>query len=158
MGTTTEQLAVLLAGLSNQDEVFAVSGERDATTLAEHVHALAATGEQRWEADIDPRTRPVPLSEVGSALQPVPRDLAERRLAGLASRSLVYTYDIMDAERARELAGQLVALLGEDAEWWSSQDPADDSMSSPVSRCTVDAVVAGANATHFAALLQLGED
>ncbi|WP_143050918.1 hypothetical protein [Amycolatopsis pretoriensis] len=101
----TEQFAVLVAGLSNQNEVFAVSGERDGTALAEHVHALAATGEQQWEVHIDPREPAVDVAQVGSALRSVPRELAERRLAALTSRSIVYTYDVMDGDRARELAG-----------------------------------------------------
>ncbi|MFJ7214209.1 hypothetical protein [Amycolatopsis sp. NPDC098790] len=154
----TEQLAVLLAGLSNQNEVFAVSGERTATALAEHVHALGATGEKRWETEIDPRNEAISVADVTSALQPIPRELAERRMAELASGSMVYTYEIMDGDRARELAGQLVALLGEDAEWWSNQDPGGETSWSPVTRCTFDGVVAATTSTHFAALLQLGED
>lgn len=154
----TEQLAVLVAGLSNQNEVFAVSGERDATALAEHVHALATTGEERWEPEIDPRNKPVPVADVGAALQPVPREPAERRLAELASRSMVYTYDIMDGDRAKKLAEELVTLLGEDAEWFSNQDPGGETSWSPVTRCTFDGVVAATTPTHFAVLLQLGED
>lgn len=105
-----------------------------------------------------PGTKPISVADVGAALESIPREPAGRRLIELASRSMVYTYDIMDGDRAKKLTEELVTLLGEDAEWFSNQDPGGETSWSPVTRCTFDGVVAATAATHFAILLQLGED
>jgi hypothetical protein len=158
----SEQLAALVGELANPQEVFAVSGERTGTALAEHVHALAAVGERAWEDHIDSRRAALSVAEVEAALGPVSGDAAERKLAALASGSMVYTCKILEPRRAGHLAGQVVALLGEGAEWWCNHEPGiegDDHLSwTSVTRCTFDGVVAGRNATHFVVLLQLGED
>ncbi len=159
---TSEQLAAAVAELTSRPEVFAVSGERTGTGLAEHVHALAAAGERAWEDHLDARAAAVSVAQVEAALRPVDGKTAERKLAALASGSMVYTYEILEPQRAARLAGQVVTLLGEDAEWWSNHEPGaegDDHLSwASVTRCTFDGVVAGRNATHFAVLLQVGED
>jgi hypothetical protein len=159
---TSEQLAALLAELSNRREVFAVSGERTEAGLAEHVHALAAAGERAWETHIDPRTSAISVAQVEAALQPVTRETAELRLAALASRSFVHSYDLLEERRARQVAEQVVALLGDAAEWWSNHDPGEVDFEfaarTGVTRCTFDGVVAGRDATRFAVLLQVGED
>ncbi|HEY3472750.1 MAG TPA: hypothetical protein VGL47_46965 [Amycolatopsis sp.] len=147
-----------VAELNLPPEVFAVSGEHTSTTLAEHVHALAAVGEKAWADHIDPRSATVSVAQVEAALRPVPRHLAQRRLARLLSGSLVSSYDLFGDERARELAGRVVTQLGDSAEWWSNEDPELEGARTRVTRCTVDGVVVARNATHFVVVLQLGED
>ena len=147
-----------VAELNLPPEVFAVSGEHTSTTLAEHVHALAAVGEQVWAEHIDPRSRAVSLAEVEEGLRPVPREVAERKLARLTAGSLVYSYDLLGDERARQVAREVVSLLADDAEWWANQEPGEEDSWWPVTRCTFDGVVAGRDRERFVVVLQLGED
>ncbi|WP_405949296.1 hypothetical protein OG588_25420 [Streptomyces prunicolor] len=61
----------------------------------------------------------------------------------------------MERTRADAVASNVVALMGPDAEWWSS---ADGGGGADIAGCTFEGFVIGTDGHHFAILIQVGED
>ncbi|MYS80627.1 hypothetical protein [Embleya scabrispora] len=165
------ELAEHLAVLSTPNLVFVASGcfaepDADMPELAAEIGAvIERLMDDHWKDHVWPRPRPGEYSgirhavRIAGSLEPLDdRAAAVESMAELAAVDLVWSpAEIMDRDVARDAAARVVTLLGPDATWWTNR-VADDGSVNGVTPCTFDGLIAGTDGTHFAILIQVGED
>ncbi|NUQ97417.1 MAG: hypothetical protein HOY79_13000 [Streptomyces sp.] len=161
-----DELSVLLKRLSHQGRVYVRSGRLRPTSggasgvvaaMAAEVHTLLRQLYRKdWQGYATSSVGPEDVQQVEEALEAIDAEKAASLMGRFASQCLVWSdYAFMDRAEADSVAGQVVKVLGAQAQWWSNWD---DGSWTDVSGCTFDGLVAGTDGHRFAVLIQVGED
>lgn len=168
MSDIAGRLERLLAGLTHQYWVHASSGAfaSPGADMPEFVAEIAALVDRVVDEDAGRLFAPytpdwpsdvwVHPKTIEHSIFPLetPADAVEL-MSEVASVNLVWPVTVMDRDVARETAAEVVAALGTEATWWTNRESGWVNGLTPV---TFDLLVAGTNGTHFALLLQVGDD
>jgi len=161
-----DELSVLMKRLSHRGRAYVRSGQLRPTSggasgtvaaVAAEVHTLLRQLYRKdWQQFASDAAGPVDVQQVEEALDGIDAENAVSLMGCFASQCLVWSdTTFMDRAEAEAVAGQVVELLGAEAQWWSNWD---DSSWTGVSGCTFDGLVAGTDGHRFAVLIQVGED
>lgn len=103
------------------------------------------------------RCEPMAVSDIGHALEPLENHDAAAFMARIAAVDIIWpSHRLMDDDKARQAASRVVALLGQEATWWTNQDVECGAVNGITP--AFDSLIAGTNGEYFAIALQVADD